>query len=55
MQQNNERWADAFNLDKVQLRLQKSDNSKRTDIKRTLISFRRQDTFGYRLEKKESY
>ena len=55
MMQNNEGWQGIFNLDKVQTRLQKSETSKRTDIKRTLISFPRQDTFGYRLERKEDY
>lgn len=55
MMQNNEGWQNAFNLEKVQSRLTKSETSKRTDIKRTLISFPRQDTFGYRLERREDY
>jgi hypothetical protein len=52
MQQNHSEYT--YNLEKVAKKLIKTD-SKRSEIKRTLIGYQKSDTLGYRLEKLDTF
>lgn len=52
MQQNHSEYT--YNLEKVAKKLIKTD-SKRSEIKRTLIGYQKSETLGYRLEKLDTF
>lgn len=42
-------------MSKAITKIKNSETSKRTDIKRTLVGFSKNDTHGFRLQKKEGF